>query len=251
MCSTKETGFFFEDYDKGLDWYFSEYFSHFNGEYTVGEEAGDNMFHEEVAPRIAEHFPEARLVFLLRDPVERLYSHYRFDVHIGCLPPTADFSNLIRDETSQWRNEMIERGMYYRQLQNYSRHFGGEHMNIVLFSDFVNKTDSVLGNIFSFIGVNSKVDIDTEKVYNKTLHIRAGTIYRSIYRVWEPVKSRLPKPYLENLFDLRSTVRGMFFDEDKQKPSMDAADRWYLEDIYSEPNSKLEEWLGRDLSHWT
>ncbi|MCS4119425.1 hypothetical protein GGP60_003123 [Salinibacter ruber] len=44
----------------------------------------------------------------------------------------------------------------------------------------------------------------------------------------------------------------MFFQSgDQKKLPMKPADRAYLRDFYAEPNRRLEEWLGRDLSHWT
>ncbi|MCS4136385.1 hypothetical protein GGP44_003063 [Salinibacter ruber] len=80
MSRPKETCFFFEDYEKGIGWFSNECFSHYDGEAAIGEASAGNMMHREVAPRIKTHCPNARLVFVLRDPVERIWSHYRFDM---------------------------------------------------------------------------------------------------------------------------------------------------------------------------
>jgi hypothetical protein len=74
MSRPKETCFFFEDCEKGIDWFSNECFLHYDGEHAVGEASAGNGMHRKVTPRIASHCPEAHLVFVLCDPVERIWS---------------------------------------------------------------------------------------------------------------------------------------------------------------------------------
>ena len=253
MSRPKETGFFFENYEKGIDWFSETHFSYYQGEEAIGEASAGNMMHQEVAPRIRKHCPGARLIFVLRDPVERIRSHYRFDINVGSLPPTADFSGLIRDESSEWRQVMIELGLYRDQLENYAEHFDREQMRIFLFRDFVEDTDRVVRRLFDFIGVDPEADVATGKTHNETSHLTNEGLYRAFYHVWGPIKSALPETAVERLFGLRSAVRGLFFQSggEEKKPSMKGADRRYLSEIYKQPNTQLEKWLESDLSHWT
>jgi hypothetical protein len=210
------------------------------------------MMHREVAPRIREHCPEARLIFVLRDPVERVWSHYRFDINVGLLPPTTDFSELIRDESSEWRQIMIGLGMYRDQLENYAEHFDREQMRIFLFRDFVEDTDRVVRCLFAFIGADPYAEANTEETHNESSHLTNATLYRLLYQAWHPLKRALPNQALDALFGIRSSIRGLFFaSEEQETPSMAAADRRYLSDLYMTPNAQLEKWLGRDLSHWS
>jgi hypothetical protein len=251
MSRPKETGFFFENYERGLNWFSEQYFSHYEGESEVGEASAGNMLHREVAPRIKKHCPEAKLIFVLRDPVERIWSHYRFDINIGSLPPTADFSELIRDETSDWRETMIELGMYHEQLVHYASHFDDEQMHILLFDNFAENTEHVVRQLFQFIGLDPTVAVGTEEAHNETSHLRNEALYQALYSAWEPVRQRLPNAALEALFGVRSTVRGWFFRSDSTStPTMREEDRRYLGELYAEPNAELASWLGRDLSHW-
>ena len=48
MSRPKETGFFFEDYGKGIDWFSNECFHHYDGKPAVGEASAGNMMHREV-----------------------------------------------------------------------------------------------------------------------------------------------------------------------------------------------------------
>ncbi len=252
MSRPKETGFFFENYERGLDWFSEQYFSHYEGESEVGESSAGNMLHQEVAPRIKKHCPDAKLIFILRDPVERIWSHYRFDINVGTLPPTADFSELIRDEANEWRKIMVDLGMYHEQLVHYADHFDEEQMRILLFEDFAKNTEDVVGRLFEFVGVDPKVGVGTEEAHNETSHLRNPALYQMLYRVWEPIKQRLPRAAREALFGVRSTVRGWFFQSNTSgKPVMLEDDRQYLGELYARPNAELEAWIGRDLSHWT
>ena len=211
MSRPKETGFFFENYEKGIDWFSETHFSHYQGEEAIGEASAGNMMHREVAPRIRKHCPGARLIFVLRDPVERIWSHYRFDINVGSLPPTADFSELIRDKSSEWRQIMIELGMYRDQLENYAEHFDREQMRIFLFRDFVEDTDRVVRCLFEFIGVDPEADINTGETHNETSHLKNAALYRLLYQVWDPLKKALPETALKQLKGLRSGVRNLFF----------------------------------------
>ena len=252
MSRPKETGFFFEDYGRGIDWFSESYFSHYQGEEAIGEASAGNMMHQEVAPRIREHCPGARLVFVLRDPVERVWSHYRFDINVGFLPPTTDFSELIRDESSRWREIMVELGMYRNQLENYAEYFEHEQMQVFLFREFVEDTDRVVRHLFEFIGVDPEAEVNTGEVHNETSQLKSATLYRLLYQAWHPLKKTLPERALEALFGIRSSIRSLFFASGTQEaPSMKDTDRQHLGEIYNQPNARLEEWLERDLSHWT
>jgi hypothetical protein len=142
------------------------------------------MMHREVAPRIATHCPGARLVFVLRDPVERLWSHYRFDINVGNLPPTADFSELIRDEESDWRKVMVELGMYHDQLLNYADYFSRDQMRVFLFRTFADDTEYVVHQLFDFIGVDSSSEVDTEERHNESSRPTNARLYQALYRMW-------------------------------------------------------------------
>jgi hypothetical protein len=91
MSQRKETGVFLENYDKGLEWLAENYLTHYDGESVVGEATTGHMQHPPSARRMAEAIPETRLIFILRDPVERIFSHYRFHRQSGRLGRRTTF----------------------------------------------------------------------------------------------------------------------------------------------------------------
>lgn len=67
---------------------------------------------------------------------------------------------------------------------------------------------------------------------------------------WKPVRERVGMNMLDATQALRDRVRE-WLTEASEHSEMSLADRAYLEELYCEPNRRLEEWLKADLSHWT
>jgi hypothetical protein len=141
MSLGKEPKFFFEKYDKGVEWYYQKYFSHYDGEKAVGEASAENINRRKVPKRLKRHVPNANLIFTLRDPVERLWSHYQHAVNVGYFHPKRKFSELIRDEKNEWINWQKNIGMYLKHLKRYEKYFDRSKMKIMTFREFANDTE--------------------------------------------------------------------------------------------------------------
>ncbi len=76
MANPKEPLFFEAEYEKGLEYYQRTYFTGCNAEPVIGESRTRNLFLPYVPGRIHETFPEAKFIVVLRNPVERAYSHW-------------------------------------------------------------------------------------------------------------------------------------------------------------------------------
>lgn len=250
MSAEKETGFFLENYHRGIDWLSDTHYRHYDGETAIGE-ATTGMMRDRNAPaRIAKHLPDAKLLFVLRNPIDRIYSHFDFHRSAGVVSPDASFSNLIRDSTSEWRNVQIDLGMYHDHLTRYQRHVDRSQMQVHRFEELTTDPEAVMRDTYAFIGVDPAFSPDTSRRYNKSQQPRNATVYRLLRRAWEPVKKQLDVYALDATQQLRHTLRSLFL-TDAERPEMNEADRRYLRDLYAEPNARLAEWLGVDLSHWT
>src|SRR3972149_6925354 len=102
----KEPIFFDAEYERGLDYYWKKYFSRWSGQPAVGEGRVFNLYLPFVPPRIRESIPGAKLIAVLRNPVERAYSHWwhRFSYRDEILP----FHEAIRENLSR-----IARGILF------------------------------------------------------------------------------------------------------------------------------------------
>jgi hypothetical protein len=244
----KETWFFNRRYDKGVEW-FASHFEHWDGEPAIGEGTARLLQSEEAPARIHEHIPDVQLLCILRNPIERAFSQYHFYVYTGKEDPERSFGEVIRDETSDFGRDLIQQGKYIRHLRRYERVFSRKQIHVELHRDLRENSKQVVRSLYDTLGIDTSYEPDTETEHNVTKYPASRTVYEMIRRGWravaEPVEPHIP--WVANT--LRSLVRRVLFDS--EKPTMNADDRAYLRRVFEEPNRELQDWLDRDLSHWT
>ena len=81
--SQKEIHYFDNNYDKGLTWYSKKFPSIRKGIEITGEASPYYIFHPHAVNRISKDFPNVKLIVLLRNPIERAYSHYCMAIKKG------------------------------------------------------------------------------------------------------------------------------------------------------------------------
>ena len=151
MSRPKELNYFIEElnWDLGPDWYAS----HFRAAAPVRGETSPHYTSrprfEGVAARMRELLgPEARLVYVVRDPIDRLLSHY---VHnLGAGYEERSLVEALDDEHSAY----VERGRYFFQLEPYIESFGRERVEIVAHEDLRAEREATMRRVFAFLGVD-------------------------------------------------------------------------------------------------
>lgn len=148
----KEVHFFDVHYDRGPDWYRS-CFPPRDGALSRGEASPYYLFHPHCPRRVASVVPEVRLVVLLRNPVERAYSHYQHMVRDGLetLPFQAaleleadrvvpEHHRLLREplalSTAHRNHSYLTRGLYAEQLEGWLEHFPREQLLVLQAESF-------------------------------------------------------------------------------------------------------------------
>lgn len=252
MSPVKEPHFFNRSYGKGLDWYAS-LFEGSSGQKALGECTTWYMFSPEAPARIANDLPGVRLVFCLRHPVDRAYSHYWFRARINSLKAAVDFSDIIRGKEDD--EDLVAVGFYADQLKRYLEHFPREQLLVTLYDDLRADSAAYVSRIFEFIGVDPNFQVNTREKEIVTQYPRFHRLHRTLLRAYVPVERMVEQSPLagawKGLEPIRATAKGFFYDKKKRpRPSMSAADREYLHTVYDPQIQWLEEFLGRDLSHW-
>lgn len=204
------------EYAQGIRYYSDRYFAHVGSALVAGEASTSYMYQPYVAPRIARHLPEVKLIAILRNPVDRAFSNYIVSRRNAL--ETLPFPRAIREETvrlahpqSPFEREIcpfayIDRGRYYAQLASYLELFPRDRLHVLLFDDIVDQPADLLRSTYAFLGVDTDF---------------------------------LPKqlPQRSNAADYKGARAG-------------ADDRFYILDQLAEDLASLARWLGRDLSHW-
>lgn len=158
----KEVHFFDRYYAKGLDWYLAHF--PMRGEADiVGEASPYYLFHPEVPERIHAVLPHAKFIALLRNPVDRAYSHYHMKVRRGI--ETLSFEEAIDKEDERmsvtddaaslpWRHySYLRRGLYVDQLQRWTNIFPRERLLVIKSEDLYKDPARVLTQTQAFLGL--------------------------------------------------------------------------------------------------
>lgn len=141
-----DIAYFSTRYHKGQKWY-EKQFKKYSGEKAIGEKTPNYMNVIPAAQRIRNDIPDVKLIFILRNPVSRAYSHYWLLKQYGDEPLPFD--------QAVWTNTYLERGRYIEHLKRYAQLFPKEQMLILTLNELKEKPVDTYRKIFSFLGVDS------------------------------------------------------------------------------------------------
>ena len=107
MSSTKEPAYYTKYYNKGLDFYES-FFKEYKGENAIGEATVEYMVCPETPERIYKAIPDIKLIFILRNPIERASSNYWHRIKSG--HENRKFYEVIKEGKNEYP---IRYGLYF------------------------------------------------------------------------------------------------------------------------------------------
>lgn len=250
MSEPKELWFFVEEknWGKGEQWYLN----HFRdaGEASIiGESSADYTMYplyKGVPERLHVFNPDSKLIYLMRDPVERAVSHYWYDVRIGL--EKRPITKAVYSEP-----KYVHLSNYAMQLKLYFQLFKREQLYIETFEKMVADPGSVVNDIIVWLGLDPYMaDISTfaEKRYNATPNIveqvkGLGILHTLRHsRAWAFVHPFVPEPLIKTGKHLgyRKIHR-------KKETSREAID--YLRRNLSASTTELAKMLDRNFSEWS
>lgn len=170
----KEIFFFDHHHKKGLLWYrayFPTAFSRvFDKDFICGEATAAYSTHPETYKRIFDANPKAKIIVLLRNPVERAYSNYKHLVRLG---HGRSFEETIDDNLSGRRyqkhtafHEIVASGIYADYLETLFSVFPRDQVLVLSSADFFADPGAVLAKCFEFLGVRP-IEQSQFRTYNK------------------------------------------------------------------------------------
>lgn len=150
MSAEKELSFFVEalNWSRGIDWYRAQ----FSARARVRGEASPGYAcypqYPGVPARMHAVVPQAKLIYLVRDPVARLLSHYRHNV---CEHREA---RGLEEAVRQPESIYVARSRYFMQLEQYLPYYPPEQILIVQQEALRTERRATLRRVFAFLGVN-------------------------------------------------------------------------------------------------
>lgn len=196
----KETFFFCYDHvyrKKGWAW-FESLFDGAPGHKAVGEGSTINAnlgTYPNALPRIVEHLPDAKIIYIAREPIQRIESYW-IELHSqGTI--TAPFNLAVREDP-----QLIDTSLYWKQLSAYREHFADEDILLLFFEDFKQDAHAVLRRCFEFIGVDPTVSIEGAQQpryvsEGKRSDLAITNLLRRCVPGFYKIRDAMPKPIRE------------------------------------------------------
>jgi hypothetical protein len=148
MAPNKEPNFFSRDWERGVGWYRTQ-FASADDQVIVGEASTSYTRWPtwDASEHMAAVIPDARLIYLLRHPVERLISQYRYDKFHFYEPGPIDQAVL------QYEG-FLAYSMYSMQLERFLRLFPREHILLMTSEELRTNREASLERLWGFLGVS-------------------------------------------------------------------------------------------------
>jgi len=257
----KETKFFVDDnkYHNGLKFYEETYFSDRKNQKIIGEIDPDYMYFEDALDRMVNdlEIKELKFVFILRNPVDRAFSHYLMTYRRGL--EKMSFSEAIKAEAGRIRKNYdfkmhysyVTRGYYHDQIKRFLSYIDSQQIYIMLTEELKADPGKALNGLYGFLGITNDFlpDNINEKFHKSMIpknmwlldRIRKETFEKKILRMILPSKI------------IREKIRARLISKNltsKHDMKLSQEMKTMLSNLYKEKNILLSNLIDKDLSHW-
>ena len=183
----KEPSYYCDSYGvEGYEAYLSIFFRDVRNEKRIGEASTPYLTSPESARKILEAVPDAKIIMLLRNPVNRAYSlwkwmhAYRYETissfedaleaEFNCRRNNPEFLSQFRKggSTYYWDFMYFHSGLYHTQVKRYHDLFPKEQLSMIIFEDFIQNPLQMVQELYDFLGVDSNFSPEI-KIHNEGL----------------------------------------------------------------------------------
>ncbi len=246
MSREKELNFFYgKNWSKGIEWYKSNFTC--NAE-IYGESSPNYTFFpfiEGVPERVYSIVPKARLLYIIRNPLDRIISHYIHAYSINREPRTIEDSLMQSDN-----NRYISVSKYYMQIEQYLKYFPRANIMIGTLEDLQSDVREAMREIFKFLDVDSAFySPKFLNVLHKSSHMRkknaTGLFLKSIAE--SSIRKFFPT-------DLRMRVGNFLYKPFSSRidpPVLSEKTLGKIHDLLIDDINRLREFTGRSFDEWS
>jgi Sulfotransferase domain len=250
MSKPKELNFFVEglNWDLGLDWYRGR----FDGRFPVRGESSPHYTNlprfEGVAERIHRHVPDARLIYMVRDPISRILSHWSHATGAGYE------ARPMEDALTRADQAYVSRSMYWQQLQPYLELFERSRIEVIAQEELQSDREGTMRKAFRFVGVDESFTSEQFSREWEKSSAKESDRYQLMerliklpgFRSFDRNFDRLPER-------MRWMVEKIVHDPDAApapKPELPDTIRDRLSSLFAEDVAVLQRFAGREFPGW-
>jgi hypothetical protein len=208
VSRVKETDYFIKskNLNRGLNWYKGQ----FPKRTKICGEFSPNYSKALAFPNVPERMhatlPNAKIIYIVRHPVDRAISQYNHAYLSGKNPP--DVAHLMGSH--EWEH-LIDTSSYHRQIKAFLKHYHASQLLVLNFDDLTKKPMETLSRVADFLGVSDDWPVDIANCENSSISL--ASLPESIFRIAElpmivTIKSYLPrrmKQWIKTQLEMKKT----------------------------------------------
>ncbi|HEX6117609.1 MAG TPA: sulfotransferase [Solirubrobacterales bacterium] len=242
--SPKELNFFIEssNWERGVDWYRS----HFDPGKAVRLESSPNYttwpHHEGIPERMAQLVPDAKLIFMVRDPVARIEAHW-----VHNYAKRRERGTMIETITHPSTTYVL-RSRYFMQIERFLEHFDRSQILVFQQSDLRDSREAQLREVFEFVGVDPDFHHKSfNAVRHRTSKKRRASKAGMKVQEWSRTDwgRKIPKVFWNY------AEGGLRLSRPIERPNLREQLPDEVLDVLREDAIKLREFTGREFANWS
>lgn len=214
------------------------------GNKLKGDASVSYLFYPSTASNIFQYNPEARIIIILRHPIERAYSHYQMDKRLGYVKAPLDA--IIADSGNNapsYFQQYFLLGKYTEQVKRYLDVFSPVQVKVFLFEELKNDFTKVMEETLLFLGINNREFIPVSQQQNASFEFNTP-FFSELYR------HQWLRKGLKKLIPEKITFSVMKKISRKSKTEISGKLRNQLMEFYREDILSLSKLIHKDLNHW-
>lgn len=242
----KEIHFFSEHYQNGFEWY-EEFFATAERGVTIGDISPSYMFSLEAHKRIYGWEPSTKIIFSLRNPIDRAYSHYKMGYRFGRVKGDID-------KELAFNTQMVKQGLYTAHIERYLTLFPKPQVKVLIYDDLKQNPLQYLQDVLSFIEVDKNFSPST---LQRGFHVTKGkpkhqNIHKMLLYILKKMThtNNFTRAWAINLRKSNLTKFYNRINPGAPPPALSHVKLRELAMFYSEDVKKLSDLLNRDLNFW-
>lgn len=242
----KEIHFFSRDrFEKGRGWYESHFTRCKEGK-KRGEFSTSYLYTPETAERISKMYPDAKLIAIVRNPINRAYSQYKNAVKAGEISKETKFSSYIKHVDSA-----LAQGKYAEQLARYYKYYSAHQLLVLVYEDSKRDPLAFMKQVYTHLEIDPEF---VPKMLRTYVNVERTPRFVFIERIMHRVAEFMRRVGLDKIvwFIKRSgatdAVRSINTTPTAPKESLDPALEVELKEYFKEDVRALSGMLNRNLS---
>jgi hypothetical protein len=236
MSDKKELHFFNQNFDKGLPWY-EAHFEGSNGQQAIGEITPNYLNSEVAIPRMAKIIPNAYLIVILREPIQRAFSAYKllYEKH---------YQGMSFADVCKKSGNIINLGLYASQMERVYEHYKKYQVKVFLYDDIQHDASKMLSELFCFLQIDDKfTPRSMNQIYNSASFPKAQSFFKKAGLNW--VIDFVRETPMGKWIKRQSVSKSHTSPEGKEIQLNQSLKELFRDDIM-----RLQKIVDRDLSHW-